>query len=289
MNLSPQTIAILTNFSKISRGIFVSPGNILKIRSQAVYAEATVADSFPTEFALDDIQDFLRMIGLFREPIVSFGSKELRIAEADATAETGYAYAGAGVVQPCPNRKTLDPPEEAITFALTREQWATLQNALGIAVGQKKKNRMPFLRITSDGQAICLSTQRNQQSTTNEYAITVDAQTDGHKCRIMFSTDNLPILPGSYKVTITPKCMQLENTSGFNLVYWIAREPTPSSWGGKRSYQVRVSKSVTQRSYVLVDAHSPEEAEGLVRQKRDEDLEWTQESWPAREIKVVVG
>jgi hypothetical protein len=46
---------------------------------------------------------------------------------------------------------------------------------------------------------------------------------------------------------------------------------------------------MTQRSYVLVDAHSPEEAEGLVRQKRDEDLEWTQEPWPAREIKVVVG
>lgn len=289
MKLSPETKAILDNFSKINRGILIDPGSILKSYSLTAYAEAVVGEDFPMQVGISDTRDFLRMVALFRDPIFDFTPENILISEEDGTAQTKYPCAGAGVFQPNRKRKSVEPPAERITFTLTEMQLSTLQSALGIAAGQKKKYKLPFLRITSDGKLIRLSTQKNRQSTPDGYTLTVAGHTDGHECQMLFDTDNLPMMAGSYSVTVTANYTTFQNTSGYNLFYLVGSEPIFSTWGQRKTYQVAVTKSHTQRSHILVQAHSPEEAESIAGQEPDEVLEWTEGRWPTRECRVVVG
>lgn len=288
MKLSQETLAVFRNFSKISGGLFISPGNVLKTKTKAVYAEAIVAENFPLEFAIWDVHDFLSKVALFREPIFDFTHEAVQITESDGTAEIRYAYAGGNLVQPCPTPKPTEMPSDHFTFVITEEQWGTLRKALGIAVVRKRSEaEVQFMNLTSDGKTVRIGTQKYRQPSGSEYSLCVSADPHGHECNMVFDTDNLPLMTGSYEITVTPHYTQFKHTSGYSLRYLVAAEPTLSNWGGKRTYQVRVTKGMAQDCFVPVLAHSPEEAETIVRMKPDEEFKWRAETGSTRECKVV--
>jgi hypothetical protein len=115
MKLSQQTIAILNNFTKINRGLSIRPGNVLKTKSTAVYAEATVAEHFPSEAAFQDLPTFLSKLALFRDPVLDFAPGNVRITEGDGTAELKYTLAPTGFVQPSPKLKDRELPTDRFT------------------------------------------------------------------------------------------------------------------------------------------------------------------------------
>jgi hypothetical protein len=86
---------------------------------------------------------------------------------------------------------------------------------------------------------------------------------------------------------MAPNHAVFQNTNGYNLLYLVGSEPMLSTWGGKQAYEVRITKSLTQTSNILVHAHSPAEAENLARQTPNADLEWTEEAPAIREYLVV--
>jgi hypothetical protein len=291
MNLSSQTIDILTNFSKINNGIVLSPGNSIRTKTRAVYAEATVAETFPVEVSISDLQGFLRMLSLFKDPMLGFTPSHILIANTDRTAESRYPCAKPGSIAPCSNRKLIAPPVDTIRFTITQEQWATLQRALGVGMSRKRYEDLGIehFKITSDGATVYVSTASRFPVLSSEYSFIVNTETHGHECNLVFSTGNAPLMAGSYEVTVNPNYAHFRNTSGCTVQYWVGSDPRFSSWGGKTTYQVKVTKSMAQECHVVVQAHTAEEAEALVRQKADEELKWTAEPQPRKDYKVFAG
>jgi hypothetical protein len=280
MTLSPETIAILRNFATISPSIIVTPGNVLKTRTQAVYAEATVSENFPVEFGISDLAAFVRSVALFKQPVLDFTAEYVQITEADGNAGTQYVYAKPGSISALPTkRKNVEAPAECIVCTISDCEWATLRKALGIGAVRKRWDNAPkCLKITSDGTAVRVAVAcRYTTPIAEEYWLKVSGQPQGLECNMLYANHTLTMLDGSYDISVTQHYSQFKHRSGYDLLYLVAPEPL-STWGGKKSYRVKVTKSTIHDGFLFVDAHSPEEAEALARQKADDELRWTAEA-----------
>lgn len=224
MKISNETQSILKNFSDINKGILITPGNVLRTRTPAVFAEAVIAEDFPVEVGIFDLKNFLNVISLFNDPDFEFGEDSLRISEADGRAETRYAYAGAGLVSlPLPKKKK-ELPAEVIEFTLTEDQWTKLQKAT--SVFQK-----PEMKIASDGKVVRIGTANHKHEQGNSFSMVLDAEPHGTTCNMIFSKEHLNLLKGSYSGVVTPTYTMFKNTSGYELTYYIGAEPTTSTFG----------------------------------------------------------
>lgn len=74
MQLSPETLSILKNFSSINQSIHVKPGNSLKTikGSKTVLAEAIISERFEKEFAIYNLNQFLNGVNLLGNPELEF-------------------------------------------------------------------------------------------------------------------------------------------------------------------------------------------------------------------------
>ena len=74
MKLTSNTISILKNFSTINQNLMVKTGNILSTMSamKNIVAQAEVTETFPQEFAIYDLNEFLSALSLFEEPELNF-------------------------------------------------------------------------------------------------------------------------------------------------------------------------------------------------------------------------
>ena len=74
MELSENTLSVLRNYSAINQNILVKEGNTLRTISEArnVLSRATVSESFPRDFGIYDLNEFIGVLGLVDKPNLSF-------------------------------------------------------------------------------------------------------------------------------------------------------------------------------------------------------------------------
>jgi hypothetical protein len=277
MKPTQHLISILKNFARIQPGIIIQPGNILKTRAVALYAEATVEETFPIEVAICDINDYLRTLALYSDPIIDFTATGMHITERGGTGLTRYPYATPGSIHQLPTTASIRPlPDDHMSFEISGEHWRILQKALRLASTAKGFHDAGCvsLAIKSDGDNITLSVQQGVRVETEKYSCLASEAKTAKECRLVLSAGNLPLLPGAYGVTATQIYVRFERRGNHRLTYWTATEPA-STWGGAQTYQVRVTQSVAQECVVPVQAHSAEEAEALVRRQADDQWRWT--------------
>jgi hypothetical protein len=185
-------------------------------------------------------------------------------------------------------RKNVELPSEKIVFVITTGEWATLRKALGIGVRKRSDDGYKRMKITSDGATVRMAVACGYaKPSADEYWLNVNAETHGHECNMYFDPSNLPMIAGSYEICVTPHYTQFKTKSGYNALYLVGPEPQLSNWGGKMIYRLKVTKGMMQDCYVFVDAHSVQEAEALVRQRADDEFQWTGEPRLHREYSVV--
>jgi hypothetical protein len=223
MKISQETTNILKNFASINQGILISPGKTLRTRTKSVFAEAVINEEFPVEVGIYNLNNFLNVVSLFKDPEFDFGDTSLRIAESNGKAETLYAYAGAGLVALPTKAKKLPAPTEMIEFAMSEDQWNTVQKAASVF-------NKPEVKITSDGNVIRMGTENHKQQMGNAYSMVLEGDPNGTKCNMVISMDDMRLLKGSYTGTVTPTYVVFKNSS-LNLTYFIGVEPTTSSFG----------------------------------------------------------
>ena len=81
ITLSKTTLAILKNFSSLNSNILVYPGNVIKTITPSMngMAEATVEETFDTQFGIWDLNKFLGVISLYSNPTFDFQEKFVTI------------------------------------------------------------------------------------------------------------------------------------------------------------------------------------------------------------------
>jgi hypothetical protein len=215
MKISDNTKDVLKNFSTINSGIRVKQGNKLETISNMknILAVATVSESFPTNFSIYNLPEFLGATSLMEDPDFNFGETSLSIA--DNNSKLAYFYASEGMVV-APD-KMITMPDAEIEFAVTSTLLNDLQKASSVL-------GVNDLVLGSDGTSISLTVCDKKNPTSNTFSRVV-GEGDGTTFSMNFKIENLKVLTGNYNVSVSSKGISHFVNSDIDLEYFIALEP----------------------------------------------------------------
>lgn len=216
MKLSKNTVQILENLRQINSGLMFTTGSVLYTISPAknILAEATVEETFPRDFGIYDLSEFLGVVSLFDDADLEFKEQYVQITGLNGRIKAKYRYADKELIVSPPNKK-LTLKSEEIKFKLPQDDLAKMIKVLNTL-------QSPQLAIESDGAKIYLSAFDDQKGESANMAKFEVAEGDGTEYKMVFKPENLKFLPGDYDITISSK--GLGHFYSERIQYWLATE-----------------------------------------------------------------
>ena len=216
MKLSDNTLTILKNFAGINNSIIVKSGNTLRTISVAnnIYAEATISEEFPRDFAIYDLNEFLNGISLHKDPDLDF-SENSYLTIREGKRRVKYFFADQNVIK-SPPEKGIKIPSKDICFQLDS---VTLEKLLKASSVYK----LPDLSAVGENSVIRLVVRDKKNDTSTECSFIV-GETD-EEFTFNFKVENIKIISGAYDVVVSKQLISLFTNNNYNLSYWIALEP----------------------------------------------------------------
>ena len=214
ITLSKNTVEILKNFCNINRSIIFSPGNKITTISVAdnVFAEANVDESFPQEFAIYELQEFLQGVTLLPDNIISFDNESyLKIKSGRSTIK--YYFSDSSLIKRAPDK--LEFPQADVEFSLTEKEILSLLRTASLY-------ELPDLSVIGDGESITVVVCNKNNETAHTFSIVV-GETDKTFSYNM-KMENLKIMDGDYKISISSKLISKFENLKCDLTYYIALE-----------------------------------------------------------------
>ena len=216
MKLSKGTLDILKNFSNINPSITFKEGQELSTLSiqKNILSRAVVEESFPKDFAIYDLQQFLSGVSLFENPELSFDNDSYVVIK-DRNHSARYFFADPSTItQPPENRAEI--PSRDVCFIVP---WNDLNNLIRAA----SIYSVTDLAVVGDGSEINLVVRDKKNDTSNNYSVKVG--TTDAKFTFNFKVEYLKLLPADYEVTISKQNAALFRDANRDLEYLIALEP----------------------------------------------------------------
>ncbi len=217
MKLSNETRDVLKNFASINSNLLVKPGKQIATMSalRNIVALATIEETFETEFAIYDLNEFLAALSLFKKPVLDFKEKYMMIQEDGTKKSIKYYYTPNDMVtEP---KSDLHMPETDVEFVLTHDEFVNIQRAASVL-------GVPDLVLNASvtGEVKLTVTDR-KNSTSNTFSLVV-----GHNCIpnlvSNFKTENLKLLPDDYKVKVAQVGISHFKSKDRDVEYFIALE-----------------------------------------------------------------
>ena len=215
MKISNDTRSVLKNFSTINSGIRVKTGNKLETISNMknILAVAPVDESFPQDFSIYNLPEFLGATSLLSDPEFEFGDTSLTVA--DDNSSLAYFYASEGMVT-APD-KMITMPDAEIVINLSSTLLSELQKAASVL-------GVNDMVLSSDGTVIRLEVTDKKNPTSNTFSRIV-GEGNGVSYTMNFKIENLKVLDGNYEVSVSSKGISHFNNTDIDLEYFIALEP----------------------------------------------------------------
>ena len=216
MKLSDKTLSLLKNFSGINQSILFKEGDKLRTISvmKNILAEATITETFPKDFGIYDLNQFLNGLNLHQTPELDFeNDKYVMIREGKSRSK--YFFADPSVIVIPPDKEIVLPSED-VCFVLNTQQLDKLLKAAAIY-------QLPDLSAVGEAGVVKLVVRDKKNDTSNDFSIVV-GETDSI-FTFNFKVENIKILPGSYEVVISQKLLSQFTSTDRDLKYWIALEP----------------------------------------------------------------
>ena len=216
MKLSDKTINLLKNFSDINQSILFKKGNKLRTISvmKNIMAEAEIQEDFPKDFAIYDLTQFLRGVFLHNQPELDFAN-DGHVAIREGKTRSKYFFADPSVIV-VPPEKSLTLPTMDVEFELAAEQLEKIRKAV-LAF------QLPDLSVVGEAGVVKLVVHDKKNDTSNDFQVLV-GETDGEFC-FHFKVENIKVIPGDYKVSISSKLLSKFINTDYDLTYYIALEP----------------------------------------------------------------
>ena len=213
MKLSKETLAVVKNFAAINSNILLKEGNKLGTISaqKNVMAETSVGESFPKEFGIYDLNEFLGAMSLFEDPDLDFSDKYVTIKE--GTNSIKFFAADASVLV-APS-KSITFPDSDIDFKLTEKNLQMIQRTASVL-------RATDVSFVGDGSKLSIVVGDKKNATGNSYVVVV-GDTDKN-FKVNLKVENLKMLPGEYDVSVSNKKISRFKSSSGDLVYYVAVE-----------------------------------------------------------------
>ena len=215
MKLSNETREILKNYANINSNLLVNTGNKIATMSSMknIVSIAELPDTFETEFAIYDLNEWLSAMSLFNDPELDFGENSVRMWEGNQSLK--YFYSDPTVVT-TPKSDITFPSSDA-TFTLTKDTFNKVLKAASVL------NAPDMVLDTGDVGIMLLRVSDRKNDTSNNFSIEVgEGATPNQK--FFFKVENLKLLSGDYEVEVSTKGISKFKNVSKNIEYFIALE-----------------------------------------------------------------
>ena len=215
MKISKDTISILKHLSTINQNIILKPGSVVSTISpqKNVVADITIPEEFDTEFGIYDLSEFLGALSLFNDPDITFKGKYALISE-NGNAIKYYAADTSILIAPT---KSVKFPVSDLDFTLSQETLALVLRTAGVL-------RSSDVSLVADGESLTFEVADLKSATSNSFTVPL-GDTD-KTFRANFKTENLKLIPGEYKVSISSKKITRFVNTSMDAVFFAALEAT---------------------------------------------------------------
>jgi len=198
----------------------VKPGNVLRTitSTKNIYAEATIAETFDKECSVFDLNKFLAVISLFKEPEFTFEDKSMNIS-GPGSASIRYFYSDPTLVKKFVDDlpKSFNAPNTDYEFTLLSKDFGELTKAASVL-------QVDDMTIETRTDGVYLVVHDKKDSTSNAYQIKVGENKDSLNFKMHYKVSNLKLVSGDYKVRISKKKVSQFVHTKLTLNYWIAME-----------------------------------------------------------------
>jgi hypothetical protein len=213
MKISDSTFEVLKNFSTINQSLAFKSGNVIRTVSEqkTILAQATIEESFPVDFAIYDLVQFLGLSSLFESADYDFDTSQVTLKEGGAKAN--YTYADPSMI--------TTPPENNIDLPSTEVQFDMFKADLRQILNGANQLGLPEITITNRDGKIAMVATDTKNPTSNEFSRETDRSTDA-SFKFIFKIENLKLIPNDYNVSISKSGIAHFKSS--NVEYWVATE-----------------------------------------------------------------
>lgn len=212
MKFTPDTLAVLKNFSTINQSIVIAPGSLIGIRSpeSTVFAVAEVPEVFDRDLAIYDLPQFLNVFSMFQDPVLDL-SRGLKACIREGKTVVNYTFAEPSLIKKAPNG-IVDPP--AITsFELSTKLLQQILKGAGIM-------NLPQIRITGDGKYLYIGATDAESPSTNTYDVEIGETSEIFTAFV--DVTSFKHLLRDYTVTVTNRLLKFESQGLVKVTYWTA-------------------------------------------------------------------
>lgn len=213
MKLSKETLSVFKNFANINGNLTIKTGNKLTTISAGknIMADVTVTESFPSDFGIYDLNEFLGAMSLFDSPDLDFTDKYVSIREGKNSVK--YFAANQSVLTVVPNVKQFPTPD--IEFDLPGSMLSQILRVSSIL-------RVSDFSVVGDGSTIKVVVGDKANPTGNSYES--ELGTTDKSFKVNFKVENMKMMSGDYRVSIGGKKISRFQATNQPLMYYVAIE-----------------------------------------------------------------
>lgn len=221
MKLSNETLNVLKNFATINQGIQFKPGKKLATvsPSKTVLAQANIGDEFTQEFCIYDLNQFLSVHNMVKDCELDFTNSDVIFKSPNGKSKSNYRMTAPDMIVVPPN-KELTLPSVDCSFTLTENDYSSIMNAAKILSS-------PHIAVRSEGDAIEVVTFDADDNSAHTNSTEVGTG-NGKNYSIVFKTENIKMIPGTYEVEISFKGLAHFKNTKDDIQYWVAFEAKES-------------------------------------------------------------
>ena len=217
VSISNDTLSVLRNFSSINPNVVLKPGQEVKTISEAknILAVADIAEDFPTEMGIYDLNEFLSVVNLVNDPQLNFGDNHVDVVGGNSKVK--YFFSDSSILTT--PQKDITMPDCEVTVSFTDDILSQIRKAAS-ALGHSE------MSITATDEGVNIKVFDSKDSSANIYNIQL-ANDGGYKegqFEFVININNLKLLDGDYEVNISSKLISEWKNTTKPVRYYIALE-----------------------------------------------------------------
>lgn len=215
MKLSESTLEILKNYATLNQSLMFRKGSVLTTitPTKTVLAKARVVESFPSDFAIYDLNKLLSKISLYKDCDLEFKDDRVVFKSADGRRSDYIKYSSPKVMTLPPDKTlALDNPEHEFELSQDDLQWQ--RKSAGISGSQ-------HMVFRGDGKKVYLQSTDMKDDSSDLSSTEIGTTKD--KFTYVIKLENWKMLDGSYAVSLAKGLSKFVNKDK-SVEYYVAVE-----------------------------------------------------------------
>ena len=215
MKISNDTLNVLRNFATVNSSLAVKQGSVLRTISEQknILVQAVVNESFPVDFAVYELNQFLGFVSLFDDPDLTFNEDHVQVTDENSR-KGNYTYTDPTMITQ-PPEKNINVDNAEVSVKMDEEDYKNVVKAAHAL-------QLPDIVIRSDGETVSIVATDVKNQTSNDYSCLVGDTNS--KFKMIFKTENFKFLDGDYEVVLSSKGVGYFKNVNLAVEYWVATE-----------------------------------------------------------------